>query len=118
MALAPASQTGGPPGLHGRGDGPTSLAPTARDWFDRGGTKLAVRVRMGVDHGESGTGPPPPTATATGALIGSPGFLAEQVDAFRRLGVTDLSIMPGQDAEASLRTLEALAEQALPALAP
>jgi hypothetical protein len=26
--------------------------------------------------------------------------------------------MPGQDAEASLRTIEALAEQALPALAP
>ena len=98
--------------------GPAALAPTAREWFDRGGTKLAVRVRMGVDHGESGAGSPPPSATGTGALIGSAAFLAEQVDAFRQLGVTDLSIMPGQDAEASLRTIEALAEQALPALAP
>jgi alkanesulfonate monooxygenase SsuD/methylene tetrahydromethanopterin reductase-like flavin-dependent oxidoreductase (luciferase family) len=97
--------------------GPSALGPTAREWFDRGGTKLAVRVRMGVDRGGSGAAPPP-TATDTGALIGSAAFLAEQVDAFRRLGVTDLSIMPGQDAEASLRTIEALAEQALPALAP
>jgi alkanesulfonate monooxygenase SsuD/methylene tetrahydromethanopterin reductase-like flavin-dependent oxidoreductase (luciferase family) len=94
--------------------GPSALAPTAREWFDRGGTKLAVRVRMGVEGG----GSPLPTATDTGALVGSAAFLAEQVDAFRQLGVTDLSIMPGQDVEASLRTIAALAEQALPALAP
>ncbi len=96
--------------------GPAALAPTAREWFDRGGTKLAVRVRVGA--GDSGAGSSPPTATDTGALVGSAAFLAEQVDAFRQLGVTDLSIMPGQDVEASLRTIEALAEQALPALAP
>ena len=96
--------------------GPSALAPTAREWFDRGGTKLAVRVRMGVNR--RGPGSSPPTATDTGALIGSAAFLAEQVDAFRQLGVTDLSIMPGQDIESSLRTIEALAEQALPALAP
>jgi len=93
--------------------GPSALAPLATEWFDRGGTKLAVRVRMGVSGSSS-----PPTATDTGALIGPAAFLAEQVDAFRQLGVTDLSIMPGQDAESSLRTIEALAEQALPALAP
>jgi alkanesulfonate monooxygenase SsuD/methylene tetrahydromethanopterin reductase-like flavin-dependent oxidoreductase (luciferase family) len=93
--------------------GPSALAPLATEWFDRGGTKLAVRVRMGVGAGSS-----VPTATDTGALIGPAGFLAEQVDAFRQLGVADLSIMPGQDAESSLRTIEALAEQALPALAP
>ena len=98
--------------------GPTALAPAAREWFDRGGTKLAVRVRMGVDGTESGAGPPRPTATGTGALIGSAAFLAEQVDAFRQLGVTDLSIMPGQDAESSLRTIEALASAALPAISP
>jgi hypothetical protein len=98
--------------------GPSALAPTAKEWFDLGGTKLAVRVRMGVEGSGSGAGSPTPTATDTGALIGSAAFLAEQVDAFRRLGVTDLSIMPGQDVEASLRTIEALAEEALPALAP
>jgi alkanesulfonate monooxygenase SsuD/methylene tetrahydromethanopterin reductase-like flavin-dependent oxidoreductase (luciferase family) len=98
--------------------GPSALAPTAREWFDLGGTKLAVRVRMGVEGSGSGAGSPTPTATDTGALVGSAAFLAEQVDAFRQLGVTDLSIMPGQDVEASLRTIEALAEEALPALAP
>lgn len=97
--------------------GPSGLAPVAREWFDKGGTKLAVRVRMGVG-GRPGDGESPPGATGTGALIGSPSFLAEQVGAFRELGVTDLSIMPGQDAEASLRTIEALARHALPALAP
>ncbi len=97
--------------------GPAGLAPVAREWFDRGGTELAVRVRMGVGGG-AGAGPGSPGATAEGALIGSPAFLAEQVDAFRELGVGDLSIMPGQSAEESLRTIEALAEQALPALAP
>jgi len=97
--------------------GPAALAPTAREWFDRGGTKLAVRVRMGAGRGGSGPAAPPSTATDTGALIGSSAFLAEQVDAFRQLGVTDLSVMPGQDVDASLRTIEALAEQALPALA-
>jgi alkanesulfonate monooxygenase SsuD/methylene tetrahydromethanopterin reductase-like flavin-dependent oxidoreductase (luciferase family) len=98
--------------------GPSALATTAREWFDRGGTKLAVRVRMEGDRGGSGAGSAPPTATDTGALTGSAAFLAEQVGAYRQLGVTDLSIMPGQDAEACLRTIEALAQEALPALAP
>jgi hypothetical protein len=98
--------------------GPSALAPLATEWFGRGGTKLAVRVRMGVNRRRPGGGSPSPTATETGALIGPPSFLAEQVGAFRDLGVTDLSIMPGQDAESSLRTIEALAEQALPALTP
>lgn len=98
--------------------GPADLAPTAREWFDRGGTTLAVRVRMGVEQAGSGAGSATPTATDTGALIGSAAFLAEQFDAFRQLGVTDLSIMPGQDVDSSLRTIEALAEQALPALTP
>jgi alkanesulfonate monooxygenase SsuD/methylene tetrahydromethanopterin reductase-like flavin-dependent oxidoreductase (luciferase family) len=97
--------------------GPAGLAPVAREWFDRGGTELAVRVRMGVGGGAR-AGSPPPTATDTGALIGSPAFLAEQVDAFRQLGVSDLSVMPGQAVEESLRTIDALAEEALPAFAP
>jgi alkanesulfonate monooxygenase SsuD/methylene tetrahydromethanopterin reductase-like flavin-dependent oxidoreductase (luciferase family) len=92
--------------------GPAALAPTAREWFDRGGTRLAVRVRMGAGE-RKGTASAPPTATGTGALIGSAAFLSEQIDAFRQLGVTDLSIMPGQDVDASLRTIEALAEEAL-----
>jgi hypothetical protein len=73
---------------------------------------------MRVGGGGSGTESPPPTATDAGALIGSAAFLAEQIDAFRELGVADLSIMPGQDVDSSLRTIEALAEEALPAFTP
>jgi len=87
--------------------GPEALAPTAKEWFDAGGTALAVRVRFGLAAAVN---------DQTGdAIVGPPSYLAEQVDAFRRLGVTDLSIMPGQDAETSLRTIGALVEHVLPA---
>ena len=36
--------------------GPADLAPVAREWFDKGGTKLAVRVRMGVGRSGPGAG--------------------------------------------------------------
>jgi alkanesulfonate monooxygenase SsuD/methylene tetrahydromethanopterin reductase-like flavin-dependent oxidoreductase (luciferase family) len=92
--------------------GPAALAPTAAAWFEGGGTTLAVRVRFGLaatatDGSDEGT---------TGSIVGPPAFLAEQIDAFRRLGVTDLSVMPGQDADTSLRTIEALVEHVLPEL--
>jgi hypothetical protein len=51
-----------------------------------------------------------------GAVIGPPAFLADSVYAYRQLGVTDLSLMPGQDADTSLHTIEALVEQVLPEL--
>ena len=91
--------------------GPAGLAPAAKEWFDTGGTLLAVRVRLGLgprarDGAEDGTG----------SIIGPPSFLADQVDAFRRLGVGDLSVMPGQDADTALATIDALVEHVLPAL--
>jgi alkanesulfonate monooxygenase SsuD/methylene tetrahydromethanopterin reductase-like flavin-dependent oxidoreductase (luciferase family) len=91
--------------------GPAELAPTAAEWFDRGGTVLGVRVRFGLSAGVNDQG-----ATTAGAIIGPPAYLAEQIDAFVRLGITDLSIMPGQDEQTSLRTIEALVEKVIPAL--
>jgi alkanesulfonate monooxygenase SsuD/methylene tetrahydromethanopterin reductase-like flavin-dependent oxidoreductase (luciferase family) len=91
--------------------GPEALAPTAAEWFDGGGTVLAVRVRFGLAGTVNDQG-----ATATGAIIGPPGYLAEQINAFVALGVSDLSVMPGQDAETSLRTIEALVELVIPSL--
>jgi len=93
--------------------GPTRLAPTAAEWFDGGGTVLAVRVRFGL-----GAGATEGDEDGTGSIIGPPEFLADRVDAYRRLGVTDLSVMPGQDTETSLRTIEALIERVVPALDP
>jgi alkanesulfonate monooxygenase SsuD/methylene tetrahydromethanopterin reductase-like flavin-dependent oxidoreductase (luciferase family) len=92
--------------------GPTGLAATAREWFDSGGTTLAVRVRIGLGDRVNAD-----DRDGTGSLIGPTGFLADQVEAYRQLGVTDLSVMPGQDAETSLRTVHALVEHILPALA-
>jgi alkanesulfonate monooxygenase SsuD/methylene tetrahydromethanopterin reductase-like flavin-dependent oxidoreductase (luciferase family) len=95
--------------------GPEALAPMAREWFERGGTVLAVRVRMEVTTGASAGSPQ--GATAAGALVGPASFLADQIGAFDQLGVTDLSVIPGQDVATSLRTIGALVEHVLPALA-
>jgi alkanesulfonate monooxygenase SsuD/methylene tetrahydromethanopterin reductase-like flavin-dependent oxidoreductase (luciferase family) len=89
--------------------GPTALAKPAHEFFDAGGPALAVRVRFGlaaqvIDGAEDG------------AIVGPPGFLADQIEAFRQLGVSDISIMPGQDAETALATIAALVEDVLPAV--
>lgn len=94
--------------------GPDQLSPMAREWFGAGGTVLAVRVRLGLSANASSGGGR--SVTEDGALVGPPSFLADQVNAFRQLGVTDLSVMPGQDLDSSLRTIEALVEHVLPSL--
>lgn len=90
---------------------PAEFAPVARDWFERGGGELAMRIAIGLDD-RVGDG-----AAQTNALIGPPSYLAEQLEAYRELGLADISLMPGTDDETSLRTLDALAEEILPALA-
>jgi hypothetical protein len=95
------------------GAGPTALAATAREWFDRGGTVLAASVHFEVC--EVATEDP---ENRIGTVIGPPAFLANRVDAYQQLGVTDLFIRPGQDAETSVRTIEALVDQVLPGLSP
>jgi alkanesulfonate monooxygenase SsuD/methylene tetrahydromethanopterin reductase-like flavin-dependent oxidoreductase (luciferase family) len=86
---------------------PQALASTAAEWFDRGGTHLAVRVPFELgDRVES-----------TDDLVRGPAsYLADQLAAYDDLGVTDVSLMPGRDDEASLRTVETLTGEVLPAL--
>jgi hypothetical protein len=45
------------------------------------------------------------------AIVGPPAYLAQQLDAYRDLGVDDVSIIPGQDDDSSLRTTAALAQE-------
>ena len=92
--------------------GPEALAPLAAEWFGEGGTEFGIRIRMQLD-----TAVDDGTATTTGAITGPAGYLLEQVNAYRDLGVTDVSIMPGQDADTSVRTIEAFASDVLPAMA-
>ena len=90
---------------------PDELAPIAADFFDRGGTKLAHRVRVELgDHSVAGA------ELDWHAVTGS---VDEVVDAFGRfqdLGVFDLSLIPGQDDATSLRTLRGLVDDVLPQL--
>ncbi|MDH3755068.1 MAG: LLM class flavin-dependent oxidoreductase [Acidimicrobiia bacterium] len=91
---------------------PDDLAPIAAEWFDNGGTVLAHRVR--VQAGD---------VDATGnevdwqAITGSADQLVDALERFRELGVSDLSMVPGQHERASLDTIEVLAVDVLPQLA-
>jgi alkanesulfonate monooxygenase SsuD/methylene tetrahydromethanopterin reductase-like flavin-dependent oxidoreductase (luciferase family) len=82
---------------------PDELAATAAEWFDRGGTDLAVRVPFEVES-EPATGD-----AAFNRVAGPPSYLADQLARYQELGVADISILPGQDELTSLRTIEALA---------
>ena len=90
---------------------PDRLAPLAREWFDRGGGLLAARVRVSVTAETIGGG-----AVEWDAIRGDGEHIAEQLSAFADLGVTDISLVPGQDDESSLRTVETLVGTSLPAL--
>jgi alkanesulfonate monooxygenase SsuD/methylene tetrahydromethanopterin reductase-like flavin-dependent oxidoreductase (luciferase family) len=91
---------------------PADLAPLAREWFDEGGRQLAVRIRVSVT-------PEPPQGVDVewNALAGPPAYLAEQLAEYAALGVTDVSLIPGQDDTGSLATTEAIVSEVLPHLA-
>ena len=90
---------------------PEELAPVAARFFDAGGTALAHRVRVELGgHSVEGA------EVAWHALTGSADQLLDGLSRFAELGVSDLSIIPGQDDETSLRTIEALAADVVPQL--
>ena len=95
---------------------PEALEPLAREWFERGGGELAVRIALQVADqvptGAEGVG----SVAQANALVGPATYLAEELGAYQALGVTDVSLIPGRDDETSLRTIEALATEILPAL--
>jgi hypothetical protein len=94
---------------------PEVLEPLAREWSERGGGELAVRIAVQVTDERAETGAVSSVAQAN-ALVGPATYLAEQLVAYQDLGVTDVSLIPGHDDETSLRTIDALAAQILPAL--
>ena len=96
---------------------PEALAPMAREWRDAGGTTLGVRIRVGVASTAVGD----ESARAEGldwqALVGPPSYLADAMGRYAELGVSDVSMIPGQDDRSSMSTVEAIVEQVLPVLA-
>ena len=90
---------------------PDELAPIAAAFFDAGGIQLAHRVRVEAgDHGVEGE------EVEWHAVTGSPAQLAEALGRFAAMGVSDLSVVPGQDDETALRTVDTLATDVLPQL--
>src|SRR5262245_1888182 len=91
---------------------PEALEPWATEWQEKGGGLMAVRVRAGVG---------PVTSRSNGvdwqALTGPPAYLAEQLARYAALGVSDVSLLPGQDDRSSRETVEALVGEVFPALA-
>jgi len=93
---------------------PDELAPLAREWFDRGGGTLAVRIRLTVEEAPGGT---PGETVEWNTIGGSTEHALDQLQRYIELGVTDISIVPGQDDRVSLSTVEALGTEVIPKLA-
>lgn len=90
---------------------PVELEPVAKRFFDGGGTFLAHRVRLEYgDHDVDGE------AVEWHAVRGHTDQLVEALGRFGEIGVSDLSIVPGQDDRTSLQTLEKLASEVVPQL--
>jgi alkanesulfonate monooxygenase SsuD/methylene tetrahydromethanopterin reductase-like flavin-dependent oxidoreductase (luciferase family) len=88
---------------------PDQLRETAGEWFDRGGSDLAVRISL--EFGDR-------VEPTDDVLRGPAPYLLEQLVLYRAIGVADVSIMPGRDDATSLRTVEVLASEVLPRVSP
>jgi len=95
---------------------PAAFAPVAKEWFERGGGELGMRIALEVADRIPEADTSAGGISALSALIGPPSYLAEQLDAYRNLGLSDVSVMPGRNDEQSLRTIEAFATEILPSL--
>ena len=90
---------------------PDDLAPVITEYTDRGGPMLAHRVRVEIgDHDVGGE------VVDWQAVSGSVAQVVDTLGRYRELGVADLSCIPGQDDDTSLRTVEALVTDVLPQL--
>lgn len=90
---------------------PDDLAPLADEFFGRGGTALAHRVRV-----EYGTHVVEGEVVDWNAVTGSVDQIVDSLARYEEMGVCDLAIIPGQDDATSERTVQALVDEILPQL--
>jgi len=90
---------------------PDELEPIANAFFEAGGTTLTHRVRV-----EAGIHRVEGEALDWHAVTGSADQLVDALGRFAAMGVSDLSIIPGQGDEASQHTVDVLAADVLPQL--
>lgn len=94
-----------------RAAAPEELAPVVADWKAGGGGLFALRLAVEV------TDTPSTAAHVSGyRLSGTAEHVAATLAEYVRLGVDDLSLIPGSDDESSLATTRALAGEVLPRL--
>ena len=90
---------------------PTIWRPGRADYYDRGGTFLAHRVRLEIgDHAVVGE------ALDWHAVTGSVDQVVDTLGRYVELGVRDLSLIPGADDNTSRTTLAALIDEVVPQL--
>lgn len=94
-----------------RAAAPDDLAPVAAGWFADGGTLFALRLAVEVTEAPTTTG-----HVSGFRLTGTAGQVAAGLAAYARLGVGDVSLIPGSDDESSLATTRALTAEVLPRL--
>lgn len=92
---------------------PDEVAPLAREWFDRGGGTLGIRIRASV---RSTPDRAPGTAVDWNSVGGSAAQVLDDFGRYVELGITDISIVPGQDDATSLETVQTLGAEVLPHL--
>jgi alkanesulfonate monooxygenase SsuD/methylene tetrahydromethanopterin reductase-like flavin-dependent oxidoreductase (luciferase family) len=91
-----------------RGAAHDDLAARAREWFDHGGGTFAVRVGFGIA----------PDVDHQGTFVRGPAsYLAEELDFYRSIGITDVSLIPGNDDATSLAFIDTLVTEVLPQVA-
>ena len=90
---------------------PEQMASVAKAFYGEGGTSLALRVRL-----QFGDAPAAGHGVEWHAVTGSAAELADAIGRYTEMGVEDLSLIPGQDDDVSLRTVEVLVADVLPQL--
>jgi alkanesulfonate monooxygenase SsuD/methylene tetrahydromethanopterin reductase-like flavin-dependent oxidoreductase (luciferase family) len=85
---------------------PADLAPLAREYYERGGPQLKIRVRA--------TSVPlpfvPEDPLMYPTLVGPASYLVEQCQAYEELGADYISVVPGFDFASAAVTIDALGE--------
>jgi len=90
---------------------PREVLPVAARWFAEGGTTLALRIRAQIT-----TEAPAGHGVDWKAVAGPPSALVDAFGQYATAGVSDLSIVPGQDDDTSRRTVDALVTEVVPQL--
>jgi alkanesulfonate monooxygenase SsuD/methylene tetrahydromethanopterin reductase-like flavin-dependent oxidoreductase (luciferase family) len=96
-----------------RSELPSELAPVTRNWFEQGGETFGLRVAITVVKDQPGGSA---EHLAGSRIVGPASYVADQLAAYAEIGISDLSVIPGNDDVGSLATVTALVSEVIPQL--